>query len=84
MRVVTWTTTRRIVQDHSLVELPAHIRTRHGYQFLRLPDIMRINGRMCVSKRSMDKLRTHVAKSMQKRLDEMMRAAFLGRDYRDF
>jgi hypothetical protein len=74
---VTWTTTRTIARTSSF-ELPERVRTRCGYQLFRVPDILRVNGRLYISKRLMDKTRRRIALHMQQRIDEMARSAFLG------
>lgn len=80
MNTVTWTTKRVIIPAEPF-ELPERIKTKHGNQLLRLPDLLRVNGKLYISKRYADKIRRLVAQSMNRRIDEMMRKSFYAGKY---
>lgn len=78
MITATWITTRHIVRQKYPVTMPERVRTRHGNILLRAPDIVRIDGNMYLSARLVRRTNRQIAQSIQKRIDDMARAAFLG------
>lgn len=71
----TWTTKTTLARIENVLELPVRIKTRCGNGLLRLPDICRVNGKLCISNALMERTRRRIAIDMQRRIDQITRDA---------